>query len=368
MKKQTRKKNLSVKNKHIKKVASVYKKVHKRFRIFFKSFTIAELLIVLVVIGILSLITYATYSGIHKRAVVASIRTELSDISKQLKIFQTINDSYPSTIDCSKPDDSNNLCLPTFSDESQFEYYARNDSKQIFCITSIKNDFRYNINHDGDVLAGPCPIIDLSANNSVSYNGVGNTWYDISGNENDGKVNGPKYSVENGGVLVFDGVDDYVETDYIEDTDSNQITVAAWIRPGSTNGIYEISNQGEWTTGPWVGWRFRQIGKELDFSLSDESSNVYECSGGGLTAEAWQYVVGLYNGEYIALFINGQEAAKCQESIDYSGNKGEHSIGKYDGSSYYFNGMIGSISIYNKALMLSEIVENYNITKVFYGF
>lgn len=367
MKKHTRKKNLSVKNKHIKKVTSVYKKVHKRFKSFFKSFTIAELLIVLVVIGVLSLITFATYSGLHKRAVVASIKSELNDISKQLKIFQTINDTYPSTIDCSKPEDSNNLCLKAFEDESQYEYFARNDSKQIFCITSMKGDFRYNINHDGDVLAGPCPIIDLSANNSISYNGIGNTWYDISGNENDGDVNGAEYSVENGGVLVFDGVDDYVISEYIEGADSNQITVAAWIRPGSTNGVYEISNQGEWTTGPWVGWRFRQVGKELNFSLSDGSSNSYECSGGGLSAEVWQYVVGLWNGESVLLFINGQEVARCQESLDYLGNKGKHSIGKYDGSSYFFNGMIGGISIYNKALLASEIFENFNITKETYG-
>jgi len=335
-------------------------------QLFFESFTIAELIVAIVIVGILAMITYVTYSGIQSRAIVASIKSELSDISKQLNIFQTINGAYPSTLDCDQPESSSNICLKSLRDESQYEYFTRNDSKQIFCITSIKNDLRYNINHDGDVLAGPCPITDLSANNSISYNGIGNTWYDVSGNKNDSQVKGPAYSVENGGVLVFDGVDDYAVSGYIEGVSSNQITVAAWIRPGSTNGVYEISNQGGWVTGPWVGWRFRQIGRELNFSLSDESGNTYDCSGGSLSSGSWQYVVGLWDGEYIILFVNGREVSKCQGLLNYSGSGGKHSIGKYDGSSYFFNGMIGGVSIYDKALTPAEIFENFNITKVTY--
>jgi hypothetical protein len=43
-------------------------------------------------------------------------------------------------------------------------------------------------------------------------------------------------------------------------------------------------------------------------------------------------------------------------------------IGSYTGTTYYYNGLIGSIQIYkNKALSPQEIQQNYNTTKTRYG-
>jgi len=54
-------------------------------------------------------------------------------------------------------------------------------------------------------------VLYLDAANNKSYPGSGTTWYDLSGNENHGTlVNGPTYSSENCGSLVFDGVNDYI--------------------------------------------------------------------------------------------------------------------------------------------------------------
>ena len=54
-------------------------------------------------------------------------------------------------------------------------------------------------------------VLCLDAANRRSYPGSGNSWLDLSGNGNNGTLtNGPTYSSANGGSLVFDGVDDYV--------------------------------------------------------------------------------------------------------------------------------------------------------------
>jgi len=56
-------------------------------------------------------------------------------------------------------------------------------------------------------------VLCLDAGNTKSYPGSGTTWIDLSGNSNTGTLtNGPTYSSENGGSLVFDGIDDYVTT------------------------------------------------------------------------------------------------------------------------------------------------------------
>ena len=75
------------------------------------AFTIVELLVVIVVIGILASITTVAYSSISRRAIVASLQSDLANASRQLKIFAATNGTYPTTIiDCPSPA-ARNLCL-----------------------------------------------------------------------------------------------------------------------------------------------------------------------------------------------------------------------------------------------------------------
>lgn len=62
-------------------------------------FTIVELLIVIVVIGILAAITIVAYNGIQNRAVETTIKNDLAQIAKKLEIFKTLSSEnrYPVT-------------------------------------------------------------------------------------------------------------------------------------------------------------------------------------------------------------------------------------------------------------------------------
>lgn len=63
-----------------------------------KAFTIVELLVVIVVIGILAAITVVAYNGIQNRVKIAVIQTELAQNYNQLVTFATTNnDQYPGT-------------------------------------------------------------------------------------------------------------------------------------------------------------------------------------------------------------------------------------------------------------------------------
>ncbi len=60
-------------------------------------FTIVELLIVIVVIGILAAITIVAYNGIQNRSYDTTIQNDISALSKQLKLQKVTSatDSYP---------------------------------------------------------------------------------------------------------------------------------------------------------------------------------------------------------------------------------------------------------------------------------
>ena len=61
-------------------------------------FTIVELLIVIVVIGILAAITIVSYSGIQTRAKNTQIAAAMDAYEKALRQYKTFNNTYPSSI------------------------------------------------------------------------------------------------------------------------------------------------------------------------------------------------------------------------------------------------------------------------------
>lgn len=61
-----------------------------------RGFTIVELLIVIVVIGILALLVITTYSGIQAKARNAKRQTDLQSVQTQLEAFFSQNGYYPS--------------------------------------------------------------------------------------------------------------------------------------------------------------------------------------------------------------------------------------------------------------------------------
>lgn len=60
-----------------------------------KGFTIVELLIVIVVIGILAAITIVAYNGVQGRANDTAVQSDLKNFATRLSMYQVDNGSYP---------------------------------------------------------------------------------------------------------------------------------------------------------------------------------------------------------------------------------------------------------------------------------
>lgn len=121
------------------------------------AFTIVELLVVIVVIGILAAITIVSYSGIRNKAIIASLQSDLSNASTQFKIFHIDNDRYPATIstDCAvTPTSTTNLCLRPSGENSYTTITYKNPTPQSFVLTGINGSNTYHITENSTVIAG----------------------------------------------------------------------------------------------------------------------------------------------------------------------------------------------------------------------
>jgi uncharacterized protein (TIGR02145 family)/prepilin-type N-terminal cleavage/methylation domain-containing protein len=119
------------------------------------AFTIVELLVVIVVIGILAAITIVAYTGISQKATASSLQSDLSNGSKKLKMYQVEYGSYPETM--TSTDDNVTYC-PTPEDTK-------------YCIKPTPgNTFDYNSD-------SPYSTFTLDATNTNS-----NTTYNIADN------------------------------------------------------------------------------------------------------------------------------------------------------------------------------------------
>jgi type II secretion system protein G len=126
-------------------------------------FTIVELLVVIVVIGILAAITIVSYSGITSRANIASMKAELSSVSKKLGVYYIDNDQYPADLSTAK---SLKLVPPTSKTN---ETYATGivDNRPYYCYMYREGTETYAVDSLSGQSKGVC-LINLIKNGDFS--------------------------------------------------------------------------------------------------------------------------------------------------------------------------------------------------------
>ncbi len=75
-----------------------------------RGFTIVELLIVIVIIGILAAITIVAYNGIQQRARNAQVIAGVNIYNKALRSYHAVNSAYPTSTGCLGADYPGNQC------------------------------------------------------------------------------------------------------------------------------------------------------------------------------------------------------------------------------------------------------------------
>ena len=356
----------------------------RRVKLALPAFTIVELLVVIVVIGILAAITVVSYSGITNRAVIANAQSDLSNASKKLKLYQLENDTYP--ID--KAAAINAKLIPN---SDNYSYYVDNTTNpKTFCISYINldNNIAYSINQDGSPIPAPyCPVLYLDASSPKSYPGSGTTWYDLSGYGNDGTVSNSEFMLL-GDASYLRNIDNLSNFFSVAVPDSLSINNAfsavtggwtieetVWtnstIYPEADAGSV-ASNSASGTSSSVTGfdWNHGMQSNKFRFGLTSVGGNTYDDDIQFVvptpydTLNTWKTRTLIWDrsNNRVELYINGTYINQANTP-----NVAGQSI--YDGGGIKFGELYGwkhygrrsIIKIYNKILSVDEIVNDYQL-------
>jgi hypothetical protein len=250
---------------------------------------------------------------------------------------------------------------------------------------SLKSDAMLGGGKSGSsVVFGETPTNLNLSNGLVAYwnmdeysNGAGNVnRYDVSGNDN--------LLIDYNGTPsttgVFGRAARFVQTSnnvmYIADTSQrglesfNEFTMSMWVNPG---------DQTDW--GPFIGKDYENGQDSFSFGRFHDNRLTFNFSENGfyygdgdvwtdigvLTEDVWQMLTVTYDGEYIRLFINGEELISGEFPYYYPdmtifNSDSEFTIGAIvsNWSVFYLGADMDEVRIYNRGFSHEEVKQLYN--------
>jgi hypothetical protein len=215
-------------------------------------------------------------------------------------------------------------------------------------------------------------VLNLDAAKRDSYPKTGTTWSDLSGNGNTGTLtNGPTYNSANGGSIVFDGTNDYIDcsNNSVLDINQKQQTISFWFKTTQTSfgayGTYLVSKIG--TVRKWTYCLMMVPTGKIQFQRDDGTNNPGITTALSYNDGKW-YNATVTNDGTIRIYINGVFVVSGTDTtVGSTSNNNPLWIGSNGSNggytSAYFNGNISNVQIYNRALSATEVLQNYNALK-----
>lgn len=147
------------------------------------------------------------------------------------------------------------------------------------------------------------------------------------------------------------------------------ITVNTWVRPNVVNSGYK-KIFGTYTAGTaTIQGIYFSIGPSpynTYFGLVTTGGSNFATYAQDISTTKHTNLCGTYDGAIIKLYANGVLVA-TQAHTGTIGNGGIGRISGYDNNQEIWDGNIDVVSMYNRALTQSEILQNYNSTKSRFG-
>ena len=204
-------------------------------------------------------------------------------------------------------------------------------------------------------------VFAVDAANYESYPGSGTTWTDLAGSNNGTLTNGPTFDSANGGSIVFDGTDDYVDTQL---TSGATFTWSVWFNADSVGSSYQniisikspnymlmlldgnSTNMGFWTQDGLGGGSLNMN----SITTNTWFNAVFVREGNSITNGYKTYLNGVFKGQ-------ANTGTWSSSDVVWLGGRDPLNINQQ------YDGKISNVKIYNRTLSSTEITQNYNALK-----
>ena len=212
-------------------------------------------------------------------------------------------------------------------------------------------------------------VLALDAANPRSYPGSGTAWKDIVSNNDGTLTNGPTFSNDKGGNIIFDGTNDYcqVTSNGFGRFNSQTFTIEAWVNPDSDNADQCIFSY-DYTSHvqPYYSTHLRLTTLGRIYLLWNNGSSLQQLVTDysfAYSSNEWQHIAAVYTSGRQEIIHNGVliQSGTATDTLTFYNQ--EVWVGRGNFASGYFDGGIASVKHYTKALSLEEIQQNYNATK-----
>jgi hypothetical protein len=205
-------------------------------------------------------------------------------------------------------------------------------------------------------------VLDLDAAKKDSYISGSTSWYDITPNYNTcALTNGPTYSSDNGGSIVFDGSDDFVKPPNNSLYQFTNFTLSVWSKVTLLNvnhGLVDTSSD----ASNGYGYSFRvKSDNKIRFWAYD--ANVALDTTDNVSLNTWVNILVNYNNttKVQNIYINGVLVATNTHTNAFVLSTISYlRIGSSQILGYPTKGNIGQVLFYNRVLSAAEVLRNYN--------
>jgi len=234
------------------------------------------------------------------------------------------------------------------------------------------------LNRDYEGIVTDGLVLNLDAGFTPSYPKNGTTWYGLTNNNYNGDlINGPTFTTDSGGGLLFDGFNDRVNTNISESNwATKSFTISSFFKWGSGGSnanysFFELAGSGGTNWGlvhvpRTYSFYFYWINNSnngghvaySDYIQDNVTLNVtITFNGVGGTSQSTLY-------DNTKIYINGSEISHTPAG---SAGVNANSTLYVGGLNYPMKGNIYNFLYYNKVLTSDEVLQNYNAQKGRFG-
>ncbi len=233
----------------------------------------------------------------------------------------------------------------------------------------------FNATKGGYLVATSGLVLYYDPTNTASYPGSGTTLTSLVGSGLNGTMTAITYTSP---YFTYNGTTSQVlvADNASLEPGSGDFTIEVWIRyttiAGKTRTYLSKTNNGGLAANWSYGFRTNPNTNETYLEVGNGTTSVQSPST-SVTTNTWYQIVGVWTNiaaNSIALYKNGTLIGSNSHSFaSILNSTNPLYLGNYNGNEYaqQFEGNMGVVRIYNRALSAAEIVNNYDADKATYG-